>query len=223
ADPNICPNARKIDRITYDEMMELASLGAKVLQIRSVEVASNYSVPLHVRSSFSEQEGTMVVADSPQLEDIVVTGVTLDADQCRFTLRRVPVRAGVQAELLRPLAEAGVVIDMIVQNPPEQGHSNISFTVHRSERERARALVTPGAERIGADAVQLDDEIAKVSIVGVGMRSHSGVAQRMFELLAGAEIEILMITTSEIKVSCLVPRRVGEVAVRALHAGFLEG
>jgi len=219
-DPNICPDARKISRITFHEMMELASLGAKVLQIRSVEVAHTHGVALHVRSSFSEEEGTMVVAEDEALERIVVTGVSLDANQCRLTIRELPCRAGIQAEVFRPLAAAGVVVDMIVQNPPAEGRANITFTVPRTDREPALELLAPLVGKLGAQGVRTDDQVSKVSIVGVGMRSHSGVAQKMFELLAAKDIEILMISTSEIKVSCLVPRDSGEAAVRALHAGF---
>ena len=220
-DPHLCPEARKIARITYDEMMELASLGAKVLQIRSVEVAHKFGVPLHVRSSFSEEEGTMVVADDPEsLEQLVVTGVSLDATQSRLTVRSLPWRPGVQAELFAPLGSAGVVVDMIVQSPPMGGKTNISFTVPETDLTRAVDLVRPLAQRHGDGNVLTDNDTAKVSIVGVGMRSYAGVAQRMFELLAAEGIDILMISTSEIKVSCLIPRAAGTRAVRALHVGF---
>lgn len=219
ADPNICPRARLIERVTFDEMMELASLGAKVLQIRSVELASKYRVALHVRSSFSEEEGTMVVHDDEALEKVVVTGVTLDRDQARITVRELPLVPGTQADLFGPLGDAGVVVDMIVQNPPMHGRTNLSFTVPRSALPQSLEVVEPLADKLGAKA-RSDDDICKVSIVGVGMRSHSGVAQTMFSVLAAEGIEILMISTSEIKVSCIIARRHGERAVNALHAGF---
>lgn len=222
-DPNICPEARLIPRITFEEMMELASLGAKVLQIRSVELASKYDVPIHVRSSFSEEEGTMVVNHDEALESIVVTGVSLDRDQARVTLRGLPMSPKLQSSVFGPIAGAGVIVDVIVQNPPVDGKTSISFTVPRTALASCLELVRPLAESLGAEDVFSDDDIAKVSIVGVGMRSHSGVAQRMFETLAEESIEVLMITTSEIKVSCVIPRRYGELATRALHQGFNLG
>ncbi|MCC6749703.1 MAG: aspartate kinase [Deltaproteobacteria bacterium] len=223
ADPNICPDARKIPRISYEEMLELASLGAKVLQIRSVEVASNHGVALAVRSSFSEEEGTMVVAEDAAMEKVVVTGVSLDKNQARLTIRGLPWRAGVQADVFRPLGEAGIVVDMIVQAPPVDGRTNVSFTVPRTDLPAALERVQRVADENGGSEVLSDDKIAKISIVGVGMRSHSGVAQRMFELLAGEGIDILMISTSEIKVSCVIPMRYGELAMRSLHEGFALG
>jgi aspartate kinase len=219
ADPRICPTARKIPRITFQEMMEMASLGSKVLQIRSVEIAQRFGVALHVRSSFSDEEGTIVTNDSP-LEDIVVTGVSLDKSQARITVLGLPHRPGVQAELFLPLSTAGVVIDMIVQNPPAQGRSNLSFTVSSDDLQRTLSVIEVMTATLGATSVASDPNLAKISIVGVGMRSHSGVAQKMFALLAGEQIPILMISTSEIKVSCLIPRDQGELAVRLLHDGF---
>ena len=221
ADPGICPEARPIQRITYDEMMELASLGAKVLQIRSVEVAHKYRVPLHVRSSFSEEEGTMVVAEEESLERIVVTGVSLDRDQCRLTVRGLPWRPGIQAELFRAIGRAGVVVDMIVQNPPLNNTTNVSFTVHSADLGATRQSLAEELESLGEVDVVSDDAVAKVSIVGLGMRSHAGVAHRMFELLAAEAIEILMISTSEIKVSCIIPRTQADTAVKLLHRGFI--
>ncbi|MBK8480014.1 MAG: aspartate kinase [Proteobacteria bacterium] len=220
ADPRICPNARLIPRVAYQEMLELASLGAKVLQIRSVEVASAYRVPIRVCSTFSEEAGTMVVSEDSAMEKVVVTGVSLDSNQARITVSGLPARPGIQAELFRPLGEAGVVVDMIVQIPPVEGRASVSFTVPLTDLRAARERVDAAALRLNAGAVLSDDDVAKVSIVGVGMRSHSGVAQRMFELLAQEAIEIMMISTSEIKVSCLVARRFGELAVRVLHDGF---
>lgn len=223
ADPNICDSAKKIPRITFDEMMELASLGAKVLQIRSVEVANNYNIPIHVRSSFSEEEGTMVVKQDDRLEQIMVTGVSLDRDQSRVTLQDLPMTPRLQSKIFGPLGDAGVNIDVIVQNPPVDGRTSISFTVPRSTLASTLELVKPVAESVNARDVLSDDDIAKVSIVGVGMRSHAGVAKKMFETLDSESIEILMITTSEIKVSCVIPRRHGELAVRALHDAFRVG
>jgi aspartate kinase len=218
-DPRICPDARKIPRITFQEMMELASLGAKVLQIRSVEVAHRFGVALHVRSSLNETEGT-IVSDQAPMEDIVVTGVSLDLNQARVTVYGLPSRPGIQAGVFQPLGAAGIVLDMIVQNPPEDGRSNLSFTLPTRQLEHSLKLLQSNADKLDLQKLKSDDQVAKVSIVGVGMRSHSGVAQKMFEILSDAEIEILMISTSEIKVSCLIPRFAGEEAVRALHLGF---
>jgi aspartate kinase len=222
-DPGICPDARKIHRISYEEMLELASLGAKVLQIRSVEVASKYQVPVHVRSSFNEEEGTMVVAEEAAMEKVLVTGVTLDRNDSKITIRGLPYRPGIQAEVFRPLGEAGVVLDIIVQNPPTLGRMDLSFTLPRLDLQRALEIVRAAAGRLDAHEVAAEERIAKVSIVGVGMRSHAGVAQRMFDLLASEGIEIMMITTSEIRVSCVVDPKYGELAVRVLHEGFAVG
>ncbi|MCB9556119.1 MAG: aspartate kinase [Deltaproteobacteria bacterium] len=225
SDPRVCPDARKISRITYDEMMELASLGAKVLQIRSVELANAHGVKLHVRNSHNQEEGTMVVADNPHgepddLERVVVTGVSLDLDQARLTLIGAPSKPGLQSAVFGPLSEAGIVVDVIVQNPPIDGRTNLSFTLSESDLPTANQTLENLAKQLSAQRVFSDSGLAKVSIVGVGMRSHSGVAHRMFELLAASGIEILMISTSEIKVSCVIAREHGENAARALHAGF---
>jgi aspartate kinase len=222
-DPNICAEARKIRRISYEEMLELASLGAKVLQIRSVEVASKYRVPVHVRSSFNEEEGTMVVSEEESMEKVLVTGVTLDRNDARITIRALPARPGIQAEVFRPLGQAGVVLDIIVQNPPQGGTTDLSFTLPRTDLDTALKVVREVAGRIGAGEVVSEERVAKVSIVGLGMRSHSGVAQRMFELLARDGIDIKMITTSEIRISCVVDPKYGELAVRSLHEGFQVG
>ncbi len=220
ADPNICPTARRIDRISHEEMLELASLGAKVLQLRSVEFAMKYRVPLVVRSSFSDGPGTFVVQEEEKMEDVVVTGVTLDRSEAKITLVRVPDRPGVAARILKPFAEGGVVVDMIIQNASAQGHTDLTFTIPKEELPRATALLRATAAEIGAGEVRTDENIAKVSIVGLGMRSHSGVAQKMFELLSGEGINIQMISTSEIKVSCVIEAKYGELAVRAVHDGF---
>ncbi len=222
-DPNICAEAHKISRISYEEMLELASLGAKVLQIRSVEVASKYRVPVHVRSSFNEEEGTMVVGEDSSMEKVLVTGVTLDRNDSRITIRGLPCRAGIQSEIFRPLGEAGIVLDIIVQNLPTRGVMDLSFTLPRSDLEKGQEIVRRLAQELNAHEVVSEERIAKVSIVGVGMRSHAGVAQRMFDLLAREGVEILMITTSEIRVSCVIDPKYGELAVRTLHEGFRVG
>ncbi len=222
-DPRIVPRARKLDRIAYDEMLELASLGAKVLQIRSVEFAKRYRVPVHVRSSFNDNEGTWVVEEDPSMEEVSVAGVTYDRDQAKLTLLRVPDRPGVAARLFGPIARAGIVVDMIIQNASADGTTDLTFTVHRGDYEKARALVEATGREIGAQGVTGERDIAKVSIVGVGMRSHSGVASRMFHTLSREGINIQMISTSEIAVSCVIEDKYTELAVRALHDAFELG
>jgi aspartate kinase len=222
ADPNVVPTARKIERISYEEMLELASLGAKVLQLRSVELGMNYRVPIHVRSSFSDAEGTWVVGEEALMEQVVVSGVTVARDEAKITVRNLPDVAGVAYKLFTPLSESGIVVDMIIQNTSVHGHTDMTFTVPRGERRRATELL---AERVpdlteGGRAVSWDDSIAKISVVGVGMRSHAGVARRMFELLAGEGINIQMISTSEIKISCVIDEKYAELAMRTLHDGF---
>jgi aspartate kinase len=222
ADPNVVPTARKIERISYEEMLELASLGAKVLQLRSVEFGMNYRVPIHVRSSFSEAEGTWVVGEEAFMEQVVVSGVTVARDEAKVTVRNLPDVAGVAFKLFTPLSESGIVVDMIIQNTSVHGHTDMTFTVPRGERRRAIDLL---AERVpeltdGGKAVSWDDGIAKISVVGVGMRSHAGVARRMFELLASDGINIQMISTSEIKISCVIDEKYAELAMRTLHDGF---
>ena len=222
ADPNVVPTARKIDRISYEEMLELSSLGAKVLQLRSVEFGMNYRVPIHVRSSFDDSEGTWVVGEEAFMEQVVVSGVTVARDEAKITVRNLPDVAGVAFKLFTPLSDAGIVVDMIIQNTSVHGRTDMTFTVPRGERKRATELL---AERIpdlteGGKAVSWDDGIAKISVVGVGMRSHAGVARRMFELLAGEGINIQMISTSEIKISCVIDEKYAELAMRTLHDGF---
>jgi aspartate kinase len=222
ADPNVVPTARKIDRISYEEMLELSSLGAKVLQLRSVEFGMNYRVPIHVRSSFDDAEGTWVVGEEAYMEQVVVSGVTVARDEAKITVRNLPDVAGVAYKLFTPLSDAGIVVDMIIQNTSVHGRTDMTFTVPRGERRRATELL---AERIpdlteGGRAVSWDDSIAKISVVGVGMRSHAGVARRMFELLAGEGINIQMISTSEIKISCVIDEKYAELAMRTLHDGF---
>jgi len=221
-DPRICPQARKLDRISFDEMLELASLGAKVLQIRSVEFAKRYAVPVLVRSSFDDSPGTWVVPEEAGMEDILVSGVALDRDQAKITVRGVPDRPGLATQLLSPIARANIVVDMIIQNASAAGDTDMTFTVPRADFERALPMVQDVATAIGARAVSADTEVVKVSVVGLGMRSHAGVAARMFEVLAAEGINIQMISTSEIKISVVLAAAAGERAVRALHAAFLE-
>ena len=219
-DPSICPDARKLSRISYDEMMELASLGAKVLQIRSVEFAKKYNVPIHVRSSFSEKNGTMVLKEDEKMEQVYVSGVTYNKNEARVTLVRVPDKPGVASRIFTPISEANIVVDMIIQNNRADGHTDMTFTVSKNDLKKALKLVKKTAEEIKAQEVQADENIAKVSIVGAGMRNHAGVAAKMFTALAQENINIIMISTSEIKISCLVEAKYGELAVRVLHEAF---
>ncbi len=220
ADPNIVPEARKLPRISYEEMLELASLGAKVLQTRSVEYAKNYDVPVHVRSSFNDHPGTMVVKEDVRMEKLVVSGIACNKQEAKITVTRVADRPGIAAGLFGRVAEANINVDMIVQNVSQDGTTDISFTVPRTDCQRAMEITRAWAREIGADKVFGDDKIAKVSIVGVGMRTHSGVAARMFETLAKEQINIQMISTSEIKISCVIDAKYGELAVRVLHEVF---
>ena len=222
-DPNIVPEARKIERISYEEMLELASLGAKVLQLRSVELGMKYGVRIHVRSSFHDGPGTWVVPEERSMERVVVSGVTVARDEAKVTVEDVPDTAGVAAKLFAPLAAAGVVVDMIIQNASTDGTTDMTFTVPSGDRKRAVEILArevPALVGAGGERIRTDDEICKVSVVGVGMRSHAGVALRMFELLAGEGINIQLISTSEIKISCVVAKKYAELALRTLHAGF---
>jgi len=220
ADPNVCPSARKIARISYEEMLELASLGAKVLQIRSVEVAMKYGVPVHVRSSFSDAPGTWVVGEDKSFEAVIVAGVTSDKNETKITIRHVPDVPGVVARVFEPLAEANISVDMIIQNVSAERTTDLTFTVTKTDAAKAREIADQIAHDIGAKEVVSDENIAKVSIVGLGMRSHAGIASRMFRLLANEGINIEAISTSEIKVSCLIAAKYHELAVRVLHDGF---
>jgi aspartate kinase len=222
ADPNICVHARRLERISYDEMLEMAGLGAKVLQLRSVELARRFNVPLVVRSSFAEDRGgTWVGEEEKAMEDLLVSGVTLDQNQSKITLAGVEDRPGLAARIFGPIADAGIVVDMIIQNAGADGRADLTFTVGKSDLRRALDLVRLVADEIGAAGVLHDDQVAKVSIVGVGMRTHAGVAARMFAVLAAEAINIEMIATSEIKVSVIVNAKYGELAMRALHDAFL--
>ena len=222
ADPRICPAARKLARISYDEMLELASLGAKVLQIRSVEFAKRYNVPVHVRSSFNEEPGTWVVPEDASMEDVLVSGVTCDLNEAKITLQRVPDRPGLATRIFSPIAQAHIIVDMIIQNASEEGFTDLTFTVPRADYQKALSMVQGVAAEIGARGVASDTSIAKVSVVGLGMRSNAGVAARMFEVLARERINIQMISTSEIKVSIVIDAKYAELAVRVLHQALVE-
>jgi len=221
SDPRIVPQARKLERITYDEMLELASLGAKVLQIRSVEFAKRYRVPVHVRSSFSEAEGTWVVEEDPAMEEVSVAGVAYDRDEAKLTVLRVPDRPGLAARVFGPIARANIVVDMIIQNASAEGTTDLTFTVPRGDYDTAKGLLEATAREIGAQGIAGQLDVAKVSIVGVGMRTHAGIAARMFEVLSNEGINIQMISTSEIKISVVIDAKYTELAVRALHDAFI--
>jgi aspartate kinase len=220
-DPNVVPDAKKLARISYDEMLEMASLGAKVLQSRSVEFAKKYGVSVHVRSSFTSETGTLVTREDSHMEDVVVTGVTHDRSQAKVSILRVPDRPGIASKIFGAIAEQQVVVDMIVQNISRDNYTDISFTLPRGDRARAVTALEQIARDIGAQGVTHDDRIAKVSIIGVGMRSHSGVASRMFAVLAKEGVNIQMISTSEIAISCVIEDKYAELAVRALHEVFV--
>jgi len=220
ADPRICPKARKLERITYDEMLEMASLGAKVLEIRSVGFARRYSVPLVVRSSFTEGPGTLVTLEDEKMEIVPVSGVALSRNDARVTITRVPDRPGIAVRLFRPVADANIVVDMIIQNTSIEGYTDLTFTVPQGDLKKTMELIRPVAAEVGAQQVVGDKNIAKISIVGVGMKNNAGVAVRMFEALSGENINILMISTSEIKISCVIEDKYGELAVRVLHDAF---
>lgn len=220
ADPNIVPTAKRLDRISYEEMLELASLGAKVLQSRSVEFAAKYEVPVEVKSSFKEGQGTLVTREDEDMERVTVSGVTGDRNQAKITIIGVPDRPGIAARIFGPVAEANIVVDMIIQNVSQASLTDISFTLPRADLGKAVSLVQRIAKDIDAKSVAVTEAIAKVSLVGVGMRTHSGVAARMFEVLSREGINIMMISTSEIKISCVIDEKYLELAVRALHGAF---
>lgn len=221
ADPNIVPEAKKLDKVSYEEMLEMASLGAKVLQTRSVEFAMRYGVPIVVRSSFNDNPGTLVTKEDMEMEKTLVSGVTSDTNQAKITVIRVSDSPGIAARLFKGIAEANIIVDMIVQNVSSDGESaDISFTVPETESREALRLAEEITEELGATGVAMRDDIAKVSVVGVGMRTHPGVALQMFDTMARHGINILMISTSEIKVSCVIEAKYSELAVRALHEAF---
>jgi aspartate kinase len=219
-DPNMVPEARKLDKISYDEMLELASLGAKVLQTRSVEFAKKYNVPVRVLSSFNDNPGTLVTKEDADMEKVVVSGVAYDKNQVKVTVQGVPDKPGVAAKIFSEIAGNNVVVDMIIQNIGEGGLTDMSFTVPRTDAKKIMEIMKRVVADIGAKNVTLKEDIAKISIVGVGMRSHSGVAAQMFSSLAKEGINILMISTSEIKISCVIEAKYTELAVRVLHESF---
>jgi aspartate kinase len=221
-DPNVCPNARKIEKITFDEMLELASLGAKVLQLRSVEVGKKYGMPIAVRTSFSDRPGTVVTdaADGQDFEAVVVAAVACDKNEVKLTVPGLPDKPGIVARIFEALAAANISVDIITQSAALKGATDVTFTVPRTDMVKAREVATEVSRVIGAGEVHVDDKVAKVSIVGAGMRSHPGVAAKMFRLLADQGINIHAIATSEIRVSCVIESKHADAAVRALHDGF---
>ncbi|MCE3222446.1 MAG: lysC [Nitrospira sp.] len=220
ADPNIVPAARRLDKISYEEMLEMASLGAKVLQSRSVEFAAKYAVPVEVNSSFNEGKGTLVTREDADMEGVMVSGVTGDRNQAKITIVGVPDRPGIAARVFGAVAHANIVVDMIIQNVSQASMTDISFTVPKPDLRSAVDLVQRLSQEIGARSVAVTESIAKVSLIGVGMRSHSGVAANMFEVLSREGVNIMMISTSEIKISCVIEEKYLELAMRALHTEF---
>lgn len=220
-DPNVVKNARKLVKISYDEMLELASLGAKVLQTRSVEYAKKYDVPVVVRSSFNDVPGTLVIKEDSEMEKVVVSGVAYDKNQVKLTVRGVPDRPGIASTLFTSIADAGIVVDMIVQNiSTDSKAADISFTVPKTDSKAAQAITEKVAGELKAEGVVLNDNISKISIIGAGMRTHSGAAAKMFQTLSSNNINIMMISTSEIKISCVIDAKYTELAVRELHDAF---
>ncbi|MFB3925747.1 MAG: aspartate kinase [Syntrophales bacterium] len=219
-DPNVYEKARKLGKVSYDEMLEMASAGAKVLHPRSVELAKKYDVPVYVKSSFNNDKGTLVTKEDNEMEREVVSGVTYDKNQAKVTVIHVPDRPGVAARLFTPLSDQDIVVDMIIQNASIDGFTDLTFTVSKKDVGEARKLLESAAKDVGAQGLHFDENISKVSIVGVGMRSHAGVASRMFSALAREGINILMISTSEIKISCVIEAKYTELAVRVLHDAF---
>lgn len=222
ADPRICNEARKLDKVTYEEMLEMASLGAKVLDIRAVEFAMKFGVRLHVRHSQKEMEGTLILKEEENMERTIISSVVYNKNEARITMTNVPDKPGVAAAILTPISESGIIVDMIIQNTSAggEGHTDFSFTVSKIDFERAMSLVRDVAKEIEAEMVLGDDNIAKVSLVGVGMRNHAGVATKMFKVLAEENVNILMISTSEVKISCVILEKYTELAVRSLHQAF---
>ena len=222
ADPRIVPNARKIKKIAYEEMLELASLGAKVMQIRSVEFGSKYGVRIHVRSSFKEEEGSWIVPEEEVMEKVAVRGITSNDKEVQFTVVKVPDKPGIAAKIFKALGDAHIAVDMIVQTVSVDGYTDMSFTVSENDAPLAKEIVEKIASDIGAQRVLTDPNVAKISVVGLGMRSAYGVAGKMFEVLAQHNVNIKAISTSEIRISCLIDRKFTELAVRALHEAFIE-
>jgi aspartate kinase len=219
-DPRVEPKARRLERITFEEMLEMASLGSKVLQIRSVEFAGKYNVALRVLSSFTEGNGTLITYEESAVESALISGIAFNRDEAKLTITGVPDRPGVASKILGPIADANIEVDMIIQNIGEDATTDFTFTVHRNDYQRARTLLEQTCAELGARKVTGDDTLVKVSIVGVGMRSHAGIANTMFKTLADENINIRMIATSEIKISVMVDEKYLELAVRALHTAF---
>ena len=219
-DPNVCSKARRLEKISYDEMLEMAMTGAKVLQPRSVEMAKKYDVPVYVKSTFSDEGGTLVTKEDREMEREVLSGITYDRDQAKITVVHIPDKPGIAANLFTPLSERNISVDMIIQNASSQGYTDLTFTVSKKDMKEAQKIVEATAKEIGAKKVEVDDEVAKVSIIGVGMVSHSGVAAKMFKTMADESINIMMISTSEIKISCVIQRKYTELAVTVLHDAF---
>ncbi len=219
-DPNVCPDAQKIDTVSYEEMLEMASTGAKVLQIRSVELGAKYNVPIAVRSSFNDNPGTLVTKEDPQMERRMVTGVSYDKNEAKVAVRQVPDRPGIASKIFGPVSEANINVDMIVQNVSSEGTTDLTFTVPKTDLKRSLQIIEKVAQDIGAKKVEASEDIAKVSVIGIGMRSHAGIASKMFTALAKENINIQMISTSEIKISVIVDEKYTELAVRVLHDVF---
>ncbi|MDP2905364.1 MAG: aspartate kinase [Candidatus Omnitrophota bacterium] len=219
-DPRIEPKAKKLEEITYDEMLEMASLGAQVMQARSIEVAKKFDVPIHVRSSFSEKPGTMIIKEAKKMEDVVISGVTLNKNEIKITVCDVPDHPGAAAGIFKELSGGGVNVDMIVQNVSHTRKTDISFTVPRADVSKAKRITRRASSKIGAGEVIVDEDVARISVVGVGMKSHPGVAAKMFDTLAKEKINIEMISTSDISISCIIKKKPAESAVRSLHEKF---
>jgi len=220
ADPRIVPDARRLDRITYEEMLEMASLGSKVLQIRSVEFAQKYHVPLRVLSSLEEGAGTIICDEDESMEQVVISGIAHNRDEAKLTMKGVPDKPGVAYRILGPIAEANIEVDMIVQNVAADKTTDFTFTVHRNDFKKAWKILDDIAKQLGASEISGDERIAKLSLVGVGMRSHAGIASKMFRALAEEGINIQMISTSEIKISVVIDEKYIELGVRTLHSAF---
>ncbi len=219
-DPRMVPEARKIEKISYEEMLEMASLGAKILQIRSVEFAKKYNVVVHVRSSFDDKPGTLVMKEDQDMETVLVSGIAYNKDEAKISILGVPDQPGIAARIFSPLSEANITVDMIIQNVSQDGKTDMTFTVPKGDCKKALKIIEEVAPTIKAGGIKHNENISKVSIIGVGMRSHSGIARTMFETLAEEGINIEMISTSEIKVSCVIDAKYTELAVRVLHEAF---
>jgi aspartate kinase len=219
-DPNVCNKARRLDKISYDEMLEMAMMGAKVLQPRSVEMAKKYNVPVYVKSTFSDKGGTLVTREDKDMEREIISGVAYDRDQVKITVVHVPDQPGVAAALFTPLSDKNIFVDMIIQNASLEGFTDLTFTVSKKDLKDAQKIVESTAKKVGAKKVEVDDQVAKISVIGVGMASHSGVAAKMFKTLANEGVNIMMISTSEIKISCIIQRKYMELAVSVLHDAF---